>query len=88
VWDLTTGPFTKSINELLIPIYNKKVDTLYFENDTDLINILNNKSNKFRCRFYGIDMGRFATFKHSYVKDLYQDKIYWRDEKIIFKETL
>lgn len=78
------GPFTNAINEILIPLYNKKTH-LYFENDIQLNNVLNAKTNKIRCRFYGVDMGPYANFKHPYVKDLYQNNTHWIYEKIIFK---
>ena len=80
------GPFTDVINSLLIPLYNNnKVTNLYFEDDTDLNNVLNKNTNKVRCRFYSVDMGPFAKFKHRYINDLYENHTYWRDEKVIFK---
>jgi transcription initiation factor IIE alpha subunit len=60
---------------------------LYFETDEELNEILNNKTNKIRCRFYGIDMERFAKYKHQYVDNLYDGHTYWRSEIInIFNE--
>ena len=86
VWKLTgPGPFTESVNNALIPHYNKKVQNLYFENDNDLNTVLNNKTNQVRCRFYDVDMKTFANFKHEYVNDLYETHIHWRDVKTIFK---
>jgi mannosyltransferase OCH1-like enzyme len=79
------GPFTDAINDVLKPLYNKKIKHLYFEKDTDLNNVLNNKTNDIRCRFYDVDMGSFARFKHAYVNYLYQEHVYWRNEKVIFK---
>uniref|UniRef100_A0A6C0HQ77 Glycosyltransferase n=1 Tax=viral metagenome TaxID=1070528 RepID=A0A6C0HQ77_9ZZZZ len=79
------GPFTNSINEILTPFYNKKTNNLYFENDSDLNSVLNVKTNATRCRFYGVDMGSFASFKHEYVYYLYKGHTYWRDETSIFK---
>jgi hypothetical protein len=78
------GPLTDAINDVLIPLYNKKTN-LYFESDDNLNNVLNVKTNKVRCRFYGVDMESFAKFKHQYVNDLYANNTYWRDEKTIFK---
>jgi mannosyltransferase OCH1-like enzyme len=82
------GPFTNAINNVLLPLYNKRIKNLYFENDTHLNNVLNNKINKIRCRFYLVDMGSFAKFKHKYIVDLYQTSTYWRNEKIIFKTLI
>ena len=77
------GPFTNAINEVLIPLY-KNVKHLYFESDSDLMK-LNDKKNKIRCRFYKVDMGSFAKWKHEYVNYLYQGHTYWRDETTIYK---
>jgi len=86
------GPFTNSINKILIPLYNKnnnknnKITNLYFETDKDLNDLINKNTNSIRCRFYKIDMGTFAKWKHEYADDLYKDHIYWRNEKKIFNE--
>ena len=69
----------------MVPIYNKKTN-LYYERDSDLNNILNNKKNNVRCRFYGIDMNEFAKFKHNYTNDLYLGHTYWRNVKKIFTD--
>lgn len=82
------GPFSNSINELLIPLYNKKVTNLYFETDNNLNDSFNVKTNTFGCRFYSVDMGAFAKFKHEYTKDLYQNNMYWREEQTIFKPII
>jgi mannosyltransferase OCH1-like enzyme len=81
-----TGPcvFTESINKIIIPLYNKNIE-IYYENDTNLNYILNDKKNNIRCRFYSTDMGSFATYKHKYINDLYIEHIYWRYETKIFK---
>ena len=61
-----------------------KPQILDFEND-DIVNpILNNVKNNVRCRFYGIDMGKFAKWKHSACSDLYDGHIHWLGEKKIF----
>ena len=86
---ILTGPhgaFTNAINEIMIPLYTKKINNLYFETDRELNEILNNKNNNIRCRFYGIDMEKFAKFKHEYVDYLYNGHIYWRSERKIFNE--
>ena len=59
---------------------------MMFETDQELNEILNNKINNIRCRFYGIDMEKFAKFKHEYVDYLYNGHIYWRSERKIFDE--
>ena len=79
------GPFTYAINQTMIPLYGKNTH-LYFEKDEELNNILNNPNNKTRCRFYGVDMGIFATWKHKYTEDLYKNTVHWSDESKIFKE--
>ena len=77
------GPFTKAINETMVPFYNKNTH-LYFENDEELNTILNNPKNITRCKFYKVDMGTFGLWKHRYVNDLYAGFVYWRNEKKIF----
>jgi hypothetical protein len=81
------GPFTKAINSVLIPYYTKtpNIENLYFENDNDLNEILNNETNTIRARFYGVDMGVYAKWKHDFCNDLYQNFTYWRYETEIFK---
>ena len=69
----------------MIPFYNKNTN-LYFENDDNLNEFLNKNTNTVKCRIYGIDMGKFAKFKHRFCNDLYKNEIYWRDEKKIFKD--
>ena len=86
---ILTGPhgaFTNAINEIMIPLYTKKINNLYFEKDEELNETLNNKNNSIRCRFYGIDMEKFAKFKHEYVDYLYDGHLYWRSERKIFNE--
>ena len=79
------GPFTNAVNKIMIPFYNKNTN-LYFENDDNLNEFLNKNTNTVKCRIYGIDMGKFAKFKHRFCNDLYKNEIYWRDEKKIFKD--
>ena len=79
------GPFTDAINKIMIPFYGKNTH-LYFEKDDELNSILNNPKNKIRCRFYGIDMGEFASWKHQYIEDLYRNTVYWKNESKIFKD--
>lgn len=80
------GPFTESINEIFIPLYNKelRIKNLYFEDDNDL-NIIFSKTQP-KCRFYGIDMDKYASFKHNHVDELYEGSVYWRQETKIFKD--
>jgi len=78
------GPFTKAINETLIPFYTKNTH-LYYEDDNELNKILNNPDNILRCRFYGIDMETFAKWKSQFAEELYIGHTYWRGEIIIFK---
>ena len=87
------GPFTNSINKIMIPFYNKNITNLYYEEDQVLNSIFNisNKEidselEKSRCRFYKIDMGTFAIWKHNYTEDLYKEHVYWRNEKKIFND--
>lgn len=80
------GPFTDAINQIMIPLYEKNTH-LYFEKDEELNNILNNPNNKVRCRFYDIDMGTFASWKHEYIGDLYKNTLHWRNENKIFKNV-
>jgi hypothetical protein len=78
------GPFTNAINKIMREFYFKKTN-LYFESDCLLNNILNNPKNKIRCKFYSIDMGLYATWKHKYAHDLYIDHRHWKNEKQIYK---
>ena len=78
------GPFTNAINKIMKEFYFKKTN-LYFEPDCLLNNILNNPKNKIRCKFYSIDMGLYATWKHKYAQDLYIDHTHWSKEKQIYK---
>ena len=78
------GPFTHAINETMCPLYTKNTH-LYYEKDEELNNVLNKVTSKIPCKFYGIDMGIFARFKHPYTNYLYNGFTYWRDEKKIFK---
>ena len=80
------GPFTSAINDVFLPLYPKKPwrSNLYFESDENLNQILNLKSNTIRGRFYEIDMGKFAKWKHAFTGDLYKGYTYWRDEIQIF----
>ena len=80
------GAFTNAINKTMIPYYHKNTH-LYFESDSDLNRVLNGGLNQVRCRFYGIDMGEYAKFKHEYCVDLYKDCKYWREEKQIFRDN-
>lgn len=79
------GPFTNAINKIMAPLYNKSMN-LYYEKDEDLNSLLNKKTNIIRCRFYKIDMGTFAKWKHDYADDLYKGHTYWRDEKKIYND--
>jgi mannosyltransferase OCH1-like enzyme len=84
--DLTgPGVFTKSINNVMLDFYNKKNINLYYEKDEDLNNYINNINNSIRCRFYGIDYNNHASWIHEYKDLLYNNNIYWRNEKKIFK---
>ena len=80
------GPFTKAVNETMIPLYNKNINNLYFESDKDLNNVFNNPANKIRCKFYGIDLKPYAKWKHMFCNDLYNSHVYWRNEKKIFTD--
>lgn len=79
------GPFTNAINETMIPFYTKNTN-LYFERDDEVNSVLNNPNNPIRSRFYGVDMGAFAKWKHNYCNDLYNGSIYWKHETKIFNE--
>lgn len=70
------GPFTDAINETMVPLYIKKTH-LYYEPDNELNDILNKPLNAIRCRFYGVDMESFATWKHEYCDDLYANSVHW-----------
>ena len=52
--------------------------------DNDL-NIFFSKTQP-KCRFYGIDMDKYASFKHNHVDELYEGSVYWRQETKIFKD--
>jgi len=62
-----------------------KNTNLYFEQDYLLNKILNNPKNKIRCKFYSIDIGSFATWKHKYAGELYIDHTHWTKEEQIYK---
>ena len=84
---ILTGPwgaFTDAVNKIMGEFFHKK-SNLYFEEDSILNNILNNPSNKIRCKFYKIDMGTFARWKHRYTNELYIDHIHWTNNKQIYK---
>lgn len=81
------GPFTAAVNEIMLPIYNQAGNdssNLYLENDTKLNEVLNDPAREIRARFYGIDLGTFAKWKHAYCDYLYQGHTYWRNEPKIF----
>ena len=78
------GPFSNAVNNVMMPYYSKLTD-LYYEDDNVINVILNKIGNKVRCRFYGIDMGTFAKWKHDAVDDLYYGHVYWPYEKKIWK---
>lgn len=78
------GPLTDAVNKVMCEFYHKKTN-LYFEDDDVLNNTLNNPNIKTRCKFYKIDMGSYAQFKHRYVRDLYKNHTYWRSEKQLYK---
>ena len=98
------GPFTNSINKIMLHLYNLynninnsniNITNLYFEKDEVLNSVFNNKNNnnnnnneldKVRCKFYKIDMGTFAKWKHDYIDELYKSSVYWRNEKKIFND--
>ena len=87
VADLTgpSGPFTKAVNDVMVPLYNKNVN-LYFEKDDTVNAILNNPEHPIRCRFHGVDLAPFAQWKHKYTDDLYRGSVYWRNERKLFKD--
>lgn len=80
------GPFTNAIRQVLLPLYSKRTH-LWYESDDALNAVLDSPSNPVRCRFYGIDMGTFAKWKHKFSDDLYRGSVYWRDEKVLYKTT-
>lgn len=69
----------------MLPFYTHRTH-LYFENDDNVNPILNNLNNNVRCRFYGFDMGEFATWKHSACSDLYDGHIHWSVRQKIFRD--
>lgn len=83
------GPFTSAVNEIMLPYYNRNnviKHNLYFETDDDLNVVLNRTTNDIRSKFYGVDMGSFAKWKHNHCNNLYQGEIYWRNETNIFTQ--
>lgn len=81
------GPFTKAINDILLPLYNvPNVTNLYFEQDETLNRVLNDVNSDIRCRFYGIDMESFGRFKHACIDDLYNGHTHWLQEKNIYRD--
>lgn len=83
-----TGPkvFSRAINQVMVPYYDKVVADLYSEEDTMLNNKLNATSNPVRCRFYGFDMEPFARWKNPYSNVLYMNCLHWKNETKIFRD--
>lgn len=77
VVELTVKPLTDGINTVMDPLYNNHCSNLYFEDDDKLNLVLNHIDNKIRCRFYKIDMGEFACWKHQYSNELYEQVPPW-----------
>ena len=75
------GPrgFTESINNVMTKFYNKKVENLWFENDTDL-NVCLNTNTSINCKFIGIDFNGLFSFKHEFTDDMYSQKCHWSAE--------
>jgi mannosyltransferase OCH1-like enzyme len=78
------GPFTQAVNQVMLPLYNKNINSLYFEKDEELNKKLNIEG--IGCRFYGIDMGPFARWKNSCCNYLYDGHVHWEKETKIFND--
>jgi hypothetical protein len=78
-----SGPkaLADSINSILKPYYNKLTNNLYFENDNDLNNDLNNIIN-IKSRFIGYDYNDIFQFKHEYNDLLYINNKSWRQDLV------
>jgi len=57
---------------------------LYDKSDEELNKEFNAPDRKVRCRFYGVDMGNYATFKHESQTQLYQHHAHWKEELTMF----
>ena len=82
---------TGIINKLLIIPKNKYNTTntnIWNTSDDILEKEFNNSYCEYKCRFYGIDMGEYATYHSQYYKQLYINNMQWEEEqkiKSIFK---
>ena len=76
------GPrgFTESINNIMLPLYDKNIDNLYFEDDNNLNNKLNDNTNNIKCKFAGIDFNGLIKFKHEFTDDMYSQHCHWSSE--------
>lgn len=72
-----TGPalFTIIINNYL----ESNNTNTYFLSDESFNNLYGDK-----IKVYGIDMGKYASYKHAYAGELYVDNLYWQNEKKTF----
>lgn len=86
------GPYTSAINDIMLPFLyqesNQYCTQLYFMEDAVINAYLNNPKLPVRCRFYGIDMGSFAKYKHEFIGELYQTQKHWTVDPDIFDTSL
>lgn len=81
-------PYTTAVNEILVPTFchaaGLSCSNLYFVDDDVLNTVLNHTSCPIRSRFYGVDMGEYAKFKHEYSECLYENHLHWSNDPNIF----
>ena len=78
--------FTGVINKFLV---SSRLDTNIWNTPDDILEQeFNTTDCEYRCRFYGIDMGEYATYHSQYYDQLYINTMQWEEEqkiKSIFK---
>jgi hypothetical protein len=83
------GPYTSAINDIMLPFLyqglNQYCAHLYFVEDEKLNAYLNKPKLPVRCRFYGVDMGSFAKYKHEFNNELYQTQPHWTVDPDVLK---
>jgi mannosyltransferase OCH1-like enzyme len=72
-----TGIINKFLSspKLYINVWNTSDDILEQE--------FNNDDCEYKCRFYGVDMGEYATYHSQYYEQLYINNIQWEEEQKI-----
>ena len=73
--------FTRVINKCLVN--SKDINNIWNTSDDILEKEFNDDEFEYKCRFYGIDMGEYASYHSIHYKQLYVNTMQWEEEQRI-----